>query len=123
VTVQNEKKLEKKYTQNVLFTGYKQGQELVDILSVCDVFVTPSKTETFGLTIIEALACNLPVAAYDVQGPRDIVHNGIDGYLGNDLEKSALRCLSVTATNCRRTAKQYSWEHATQLFFSNMIPR
>ena len=74
--------LEKDYPDRALFVGQKTGQELVDLLSVSDVFVFPSRTDTFSLTIIEALACGVPVAAYDVQGPKNILTNSVDGYLG-----------------------------------------
>jgi glycosyltransferase involved in cell wall biosynthesis len=116
-------KLEKKYNKMALFVGYKQGQELVDLLSVCDVFVTPSKTETFGLTIIEALACSLPVAAYNVQGPSDIITNGKDGYLGDNLAEVVNKCLLLSKDECRITAEKYSWEESTEKFVKVLSPR
>jgi len=99
--------LGKKYPKAV-FTGWKQGQALVDLLSIADVFVFPSKTETFGLVVVEALACGLPVAAYDAMGPRDIITHGVDGFLGDDLQASALRCPKLNREDCRKKALQFS---------------
>lgn len=113
-------KLEKKYGQKNKFVGYKHGQELVDWLSLCDVFVFPSRTETFGLVVIEALACGLPVAAHDVMGPRDSVMEGKDGYLGDDLKEAALKCLALSPADCRAKALTYSWEHSAETFLQHL---
>lgn len=112
--------LEEKYQNKTLFTGLKSGTELVDLLSVSDVFVFPSRTDTFSLAIIEALACGLPVAAYDVQGPRNILTNGYDGYLGENLKENAMKCLDIDRANCVETAKKYSWDHAVTEFLKNL---
>ena len=114
-------KLEKKYGNENKFVGYKHGKELVDWLSLSDVFIFPSRTETFGLVVLEAMACGIPVAAYDVMGPRDIITNGKDGYLGEDLAESALKCLKLSPDDCRKKAKQYSWEHSADEFFKNLF--
>lgn len=113
--------LEKKYRSKAMFAGYKTGQELVDMLSVCDVFVFPSKTDTFGLVILEALACDLPVAAYKVQGPEDIITNGVDGILGSDLAANAIACLELNRDRCRQKAMQYSWPLFTETFINNLV--
>jgi len=115
------KTLEKKYKDRVLFTGYKKGQELVDLLSVSDVFVLPSKTDTFGLTIVEAMACGLPVAAYNVQGPRDIISDGVDGFLGDDLQANAVKCLNLNREACRKKALSYSWENSGEEFIKYLV--
>jgi len=117
------KELEQKYSKNTLFVGYKKGKELVDLLSISDVCVFTSKTDTFGLTIIEALACSIPLAAYNVQGPNNIITNGKDGYLGENLEENAFKCLSIKSENCRETAESYSWESATKKFINILTPR
>ena len=112
----DKKKLEKKYKENTLFLGEKRGQELVDLLSKGDVLVFPSKTDTFGLAIIEAMACGLPVAAYDVMGPRDIITNGKNGYVGDNLEENIIKCLELKKEDCISTAKNYSWEKTVENF-------
>ncbi|OIO50710.1 alpha-mannosyltransferase [Candidatus Kaiserbacteria bacterium CG_4_9_14_3_um_filter_50_16] len=114
-------KLKKKYGEGNTFIGYKRGQELVDWLSLSDVFVFPSRTETFGLVVVEALACGLPVAAHDVMGPRDIITQGKDGYLSEDLSEAAVKCLGLSPTDCRKKAEQYSWEHSVEAFFNKLI--
>ncbi len=113
--------LEEKYKERATFVGYKKGTELADLLSVSDVFVFPSKTDTFGLTIIEALACGLPVAAYDVQGPNDIITNGEDGFLGEDLETNAKKCLALGPEKCIQKAQKYTWENSVQTFVENLV--
>jgi glycosyltransferase involved in cell wall biosynthesis len=116
------KKLEAVYGKKNKFVGYKHGQELVDWLSLADVFVFPSRTETFGLVVVEALACGLPVAAHDVMGPRDSITEGKDGYLSDDLREAALKCLELSPADCRAKALQYSWEHSADMFIQNLVP-
>lgn len=113
-------KLEKKYGKSTTFVGYKRGQELVDWLSLADVFVFPSRTETFGLVVLEALACGIPAAAHSVMGPRDIITEGKDGYLGEDLREAALKCLMLSPETCRAKALRYSWDHSVDAFIKNL---
>lgn len=115
--------LKKKYGATVIFAhtkGYKKDKELVDILSLSDVFVFPSKTETFGLVALEALACELPIAAYDVMGPKDIIRNNIDGILSDDLEKAALQCLTLSRPRLRERALAFSWDKSGEAFINNL---
>lgn len=114
------KKLEEKYGRENKFVGYKRGQELVDWLSLCDVFIFPSRTETFGLVVLEALACGIPVAAHSVMGPRDIITEGKDGYLSENLAEAAMKCLALSRDDCRAKALQYSWEHSADEFIKNL---
>ncbi len=116
-------RLETLYGDTNKFIGFKRGQELVDWLSLCDVFVFPSRTETFGLVVVEALACGLPVAAHNVMGPRDSITEGKDGYLGDDLKEAALRCLHLSRDDCRAKALAYSWERSTDAFLKNLFSR
>ena len=113
--------LEKRYGASAVFTGYKRGQELVDWLSLSDVFVFPSRSETFGLVVLEALACGVPVVAHDVMGPRDIITEGVDGYLSEDLGKAAQDALSLDPAHCRETAERYSWKRSADAFVQNLI--
>lgn len=116
------KSLEKKYNdKDTLFVGYKKGKSLVDLLSISDVFVLPSKTETFGLVILEALACELPVAAYNVMGPKDIITNGQEGFLGENLEENAIKCLKLPRKGLREKAIRFSWEKSADMFINNLI--
>lgn len=113
-------KFQKKYPDAV-FVGYKKGQELVDYLSSADVMVFPSRTETFGLAALEALACGVPVAAHSVLGPRDIITEGVDGFLEEDLATAAHRCLTLDREACRQKALQYSWANSAEAFLKNLV--
>lgn len=113
------KLLEKQYPE-AKFIGYRKGKEIPEALCKCDVLVMPSKTETFGLVVLEALACGLPVAAYPVMGPKDILTNGLDGYFDLDLEQAAKECLTIDRTHCRETALKYDWAKATEIFLSHL---
>jgi len=115
------KDLEKEFKGSAVFVGRKKATEVADLLSISDVFVFPSKTDTFGLAIIEALACGVPVAAYNVQGPKNIITNGVDGFLGGSLKANALKCLNIDRKNCRKTAMKYSWDNFTDEFIKNLV--
>lgn len=108
--------LERRYGDRAMFVGYKRGQELIDALSAADVLVFPSRTETFGLVVLEALACGVPVVAHNVMGPRDIITTGVDGYLTDDLKEGALKALTLERAKCREKSLQFSWERATEAF-------
>lgn len=108
--------LEKKYGEHVRFMGYQRGADLVRILSGTDVCVFPSRTETFGLVIIESLACGVPVAAHDAQGPGEIITDGVDGRLHEDLRVAALGCLPLSREACRTKALRYSWAASADAF-------
>lgn len=113
--------LKRKYPK-VRFTGFKTGEALATHLASADVFVFPSRTDTFGLVIIEALACGVPVAAFPVQGPVDILENGVSGCLNEDLGKAALGARALDSTRCRELALRYSWETSTRQFLSHLHP-
>lgn len=113
-------KLKQKYPA-VKFTGFKTGAELVRYLSAADVFVFPSRTDTFGLVLLEALACGVPVAAYPVAGPIDVVVDGVTGYLDEDLGRAALKALALDGGICREHALHYTWEKSVSQFLGNMF--
>jgi glycosyltransferase involved in cell wall biosynthesis len=103
------------------FVGVKFGEELTSIYAASDVFVFPSKTDTFGLVNVEALACGIPVAAYDVQGPRDILADSKIGAVGDDLAEVCKRALGcATPEECRAHAMKFSWEAGTKQFLENL---
>ena len=112
--------LEKKYGDRVKFLGTKSGRELVKLLSQSDVLVFPSRTDTFGLTIVEALACEVPVAAHNVMGPKDIITHNVDGFLDEDLAKATLECLKLDRSVCRKKATLFSWENSAESFLKNL---
>ncbi len=104
------------------FLGYRTGTELARILSGCDVMVFPSLTDTFGLAMIEALACGVPVAAFPVPGPVDVIEPGITGVLDPDLRAAIAGALSLDRAGCVRGAQAFSWEAATQQFLAGLEP-
>jgi glycosyltransferase involved in cell wall biosynthesis len=105
------------------FVGYKFGAELAAHLAATDVFVFPSRTDTFGLVLLEALACGVPVAAYPVTGPIDVIENGATGVLDEDLRAAALGALQLDPAHCRAFALAHTWEAATRQFVGNLQPR
>lgn len=109
---------------DIVFTGKKTGRELADHYRSADVFVFPSKTDTFGMVLIEALACGLPIAAYDATGPRDIVTHGFLGQIGEDLSACAREAL-MDGTPQERFAhvrENYQWSVAAQQFLEAFHP-
>jgi glycosyltransferase involved in cell wall biosynthesis len=114
--------LEKKYPA-AKFVGYKYGEELASHVAASDVFVFPSRTDTFGLVLLEAMACGVPVAAYPVTGPIDVVTQGVTGELNEDLRAAALAALKLDPQQCRAYALANTWENATRQFLSQLAPR
>ncbi|WP_185984083.1 glycosyltransferase family 4 protein [Aureimonas mangrovi] len=113
--------LQKAYPQ-AHFLGYRTGEDLARHLSAADVFVFPSRFETFGLVVLEALACGTPVAAFPVPGPLDILGDSPVGVLGEDLRAGALAALRIDRAACRRFAEGFSWEACTREFEGNLVP-
>jgi glycosyltransferase involved in cell wall biosynthesis len=107
----------------VMFTGYKYGEELARHIASADVFVFPSRTDTFGLVLLEAMACGVPVAAYPVVGPIDVVHQGVSGTLHEDLGAAVRSALTLDRDACRRHALGFTWDRATAQFLDNLAPR
>jgi glycosyltransferase involved in cell wall biosynthesis len=104
----------------VRFTGFQTDEALAQHVAAADVFVFPSRTDTFGLVLIEALASGVPVAAFPVQGPVDIIENGVTGYLDEDLKNAALKALALDPERCRRQALLYTWEACTRQFIAHL---
>jgi glycosyltransferase involved in cell wall biosynthesis len=104
----------------VRFTGFRSDEDLAKHVAAADVFVFPSRTDTFGLVMIEALACGVPVAAYPVQGPVDVIENGVTGCLHDDLREAALAALKLDAQRCRDAALRFTWEACTRQFIDHL---
>ncbi len=113
--------LKRRYPRTV-FAGYRHGEDLAAHISASDVFVFPSRTDTFGLVLLEAMACGVPVAAYPVTGPIDVVRDGVTGVLGDDLRAAALAALQLDPAACRAHALQQSWEASTRQFLNALAP-
>lgn len=113
--------LEKRYP-DAKFLGPKIGEDLVRHYAASDVFVFPSRTDTFGLVLLEALACGVPVAAYPVQGPRDVIGDAAVGALREDLGDACARALEIPRDACRAFALTRSWRACTEQFLANLPP-
>ncbi|RJP29949.1 MAG: glycosyltransferase family 1 protein [Candidatus Omnitrophota bacterium] len=106
----------------VRFLGKKTGEDLAIHLAAADVFVFPSLTDTFGIVMIEAMACGLPIAAYPVAGPNDVVIHGETGWLDKDLNIAFEKALEMSPERCRQHALQFSWEKSIDQFEANLAP-
>lgn len=112
--------LKKKYP-DVHFVGVKTGAELVDYYRACDVFVFPSRTDTFGIVLIEALACGLPLAGYNVTGPKDIITHAFLGAVDSQLEVAVQRALALEnglEERVDHARKIYSWKEVARIFLN-----
>jgi glycosyltransferase involved in cell wall biosynthesis len=107
---------------DVLFVGSKEGEDLASHYASGDVFVFPSKTDTFGLVMLEAMASGLPVAAYPVPGPLDIVDGVGVGALNDDLGLAVGEAIRVPRAACREHALKYSWTACAEMFLKNLQP-
>ena len=105
------------------YLGLLDREELAKVYAAADVFVFPSKTDTFGLVLLEAMACGLPVAAYPVTGPRDVIGNSSAGVLHEDLRFACLEALKLRREDALARARMFSWRAATEQFFGHLHPR
>jgi glycosyltransferase involved in cell wall biosynthesis len=111
--------LTRKYPQAV-FLGARQGEALAQAYAAADVFVFPSKTDTFGLVLLEALASGLPVAAFPVTGPRDVIGNEPVGALNDDLRLACLTAVTISPQACLAFAARHTWEASARAFVENI---
>ena len=113
------KNLKKKYT-DVLFMGILKGEKLSRMYASADCFVFPSKSDTFGIVLIESLACGTPVAAYPVTGPIDVLNDKV-GAVDEDLSEAVKKALKVNRNDCIEHAQNYTWENVVNSFVVNII--
>jgi glycosyltransferase involved in cell wall biosynthesis len=104
------------------FLGFRFGEDLAIHLASADVMVFPSRTDTFGLVNLEAMACGVPVAAFPVTGPIDVIEDGITGALDEDLGRAARRALDVDPAACRARALRSGWDVCSREFEGNLTP-
>jgi len=102
------------------FLGHRGGEELARLYAASDVFVFPSRTDTFGLVILEALASGLPVAAYPVTGPIDIIGNSSGAVLDEDLRSACLKALTISPETARALALRHGWRASAEQFLANL---
>lgn len=106
---------------DAVFLGALHGEALAQAYAAADAFVFPSCTDTFGNVILEALASGLPVAAYPVTGPLDIISDPRAGCLDADLGRAARAALHLSRDAARRLALRYTWEESARIFRDNII--
>jgi glycosyltransferase involved in cell wall biosynthesis len=111
--------LARKYPQTV-FLGARQGEALAEAYAAADVFVFPSRTDTFGLVLLEALASGLPVAAFPVTGPRDVIGAAPVGALNDDLRAACLSALEISPQACLEFAARHTWEASARAFVDSI---
>lgn len=104
------------------FVGKKRGRDLARYYASSDVFVFPSRTDTFGLVMLEAMASGTPVAAYPVQGPLDVLKDEKAGVMNEDLQLSIDAALQLKREHARDFACHFSWRSCAEIFFSNLVP-
>ena len=115
----------KKRYPDVHFTGFKTGVELAKYYANAEVFVFPSRWETFGIVMIEAMACGTPVAAYNCQGPADVIDQGVTGFMAEDREGLGVavdKCLKINRDDVYRVGQRWTWQRAWAIFRDNLIP-
>jgi 1,2-diacylglycerol 3-alpha-glucosyltransferase/glucuronosyltransferase len=101
--------------------GYRHGAALVHEYANADVFVFPSKTDTFGLVMLEAMASGTPVAGYAVTGPKDIVRNGVNGFIDSDLKVAVTGALTIDRKACRAFALKHDWTQVAERFVRDLV--
>ena len=107
---------------NAVFPGTRFNEELADYFANADIFVFPSKTDTFGLVNLEAMAAGIPVAAYPVAGPKDIIKGSNAGVVDEDLRTACMACLDIDKDAPRKYAEQFSWRRCGEEFIENLEP-
>ena len=107
----------------VHFTGFKTGVDLARYYANAEVFVFPSRWETFGIVMIEAMACSTPVAAYPCQGPADVVEQGVTGFLEEDLATAVHRCIGLNRDQVLAGSERWSWRRAWEIFRDNLVEK
>lgn len=111
---------------DVVWMGVLPRERLAKVYAAADVFVFPSRNETFGLVMLEAMACGTPVAAYPVDGPLQVLGDGdgqaTGGVLSEDLQTAVHQCLKLPRAEARQRAETFGWPKTVEVFLSNLVP-
>jgi glycosyltransferase involved in cell wall biosynthesis len=113
--------LEKRFP-DAQFFGFRFGEELARMMASADVFVFPSLTDTFGLVMLEAMACGTPIAAFDVPSPIDVVEDGVTGALDKHLKLAIFRALTLDREKVHQGSLSFTWERTAQIFLESLAP-
>ena len=109
------------YYQDVDFAGMKTGPELASYYQQADVFVFPSRWDTFGIVMLEAIACGTPVAAYPCNGPLDVVECGTNGSLNEDLSLAVEECFGLSKARVYLSSRRWTWQQCWEIFHENLV--
>jgi glycosyltransferase involved in cell wall biosynthesis len=109
-----------RHYRDAVFVGQKTGDDLVACYNAADVLVFPSRTDTYGLAMLEALACGVPVAAYPVQAPLAVIDGTGAGCLHEDLRSACISALAIPRDFCRQVAVRHSWRASAEQFIGNL---
>jgi len=110
----------KKQYPDVHFTGFKTGTDLAHYYANAEVFVFPSMWETFGIVMIEAMACGTPVAAFPCDGPKDVIEQGVTGFMNDNLSNAIDGCLQLRREGVLKGSQRWSWDNAWKIFKQNL---
>jgi glycosyltransferase involved in cell wall biosynthesis len=110
----------KKQYPEVIFTGFKTGKSLAEYYANADVFVFPSRWETFGIVMIEAMACGTPVAAFPCDGPKDVIDDGVTGYMDENLADAVFMCMQLDREEVLEGSQRWTWDNAWKIFKENL---
>jgi glycosyltransferase involved in cell wall biosynthesis len=105
-----------------MFTGFRTGKDLAKYYAMADVFVFPSRWETFGIVMIEAMACGTPVAAFPCQGPEDVIDEGVTGCMNDELKQAIKDALMLNRDKVWQGSGRWTWDKAWAIFRDNLIP-
>ncbi len=105
----------------VIFTGFKTGVDLARYYANAEVFVFPSMWETFGIVMIESMACGTPVAAFPCDGPKDVIEQGVTGFMNESLKDAVTACLQLNRNSIHKGSSKWSWNNAWHTFRDNLI--
>jgi glycosyltransferase involved in cell wall biosynthesis len=106
---------------SVHFTGFKTGKDLARYYANAEVFVFPSRWETFGIVMIEAMACGTPVAAFPCQGPEDVIDQAETGFMNENLADAVTACLQLRRDRVYKGSQRWTWEKAWEIFRNNLV--
>jgi glycosyltransferase involved in cell wall biosynthesis len=113
----------KKQYPDVIFTGFKTGVDLARYYANAEVFVFPSQWETFGIVMIEAMACGTPVAAYPCDGPLDVIDDSITGYMDENLADAVFMCMKLDREKVLEGSQRWTWDNAWKIFKENLVDK
>lgn len=113
-----------KYTKqypDVFFMGKKITYDLASWYAAADVFVFTSKTDTFGVVMLESIGCGTPVAAYPVTGPTEVVINGENGYMSDNLDEAVNNCIGLDRNKVYESSKKWTWDNVADIYITNLL--